>query len=106
MKKMNRIFFILLLLFSFSLGCVSQKSGSDDATSACILECQKNKATSDYVSGPCLSNEIKTDWVCDIAHNPRLPADNQPENQCTAFREGHAHHFVELDENCTVIKVY
>ena len=57
-------------------------------------------------NGPCLSNELMPDWVADIAHDPRLPVDNLPENQCSAFRDGKAEHFVELDVNGEVIKVY
>ena len=60
----------------------------------------------DLENGPCLSNNLMPDWVADIAHNPRQDIDNQPENQCSAFREGKAHHFVELNEQGNVIKVY
>lgn len=55
-------------------------------------------------NGPCLSNEIYADWVCDVAHDPREQIDNIPENQCPVFREGKAHHFVEVDENCDFIR--
>jgi hypothetical protein len=51
----------------------------------------------DLSSGPCLSNDLIPDWVADIAHNPRTAADDKPENQCPAYRNGTAHHFVELD---------
>lgn len=51
----------------------------------------------DFSNGPCLSNALLPDWVVDIVHNPRLPIDDLPENQCSAYREGGAHHFVELD---------
>jgi len=102
----RRILFILFLLFSFCLGCISEgsKVSSGDAVSACVLECQNLKSTANYSNGPCLSNEIMPDWVCDVAHNPRQGVDNQPENQCSSFREGKAHHFVEVDENCLLIR--
>jgi hypothetical protein len=60
----------------------------------------------DLRNGPCLSNDLAPDWVLDIAHNPRIAIDDQPENQCSAFAEGRAHHFVELDEDGKVINVY
>ncbi|MDX9893570.1 MAG: hypothetical protein RB292_04150 [Patescibacteria group bacterium] len=60
----------------------------------------------DFSFGPCLSDKIIDDWVCDIAHLPRQEIDDQAENQCAAFRTGQAHHFVELDGNCNIIKVY
>ncbi len=56
--------------------------------------------------GPCLSNNLLPGWVCDIAHNPRKEIDNLPENQCSAFRNGLASHFVELDAYCNFIRAY
>src|SRR5258708_30905708 len=59
----------------------------------------------DFSSGPCLTNALSPDWVLDIAHNPRQEVDNLPQNQCSAFREGKAHHFVELDPQGNLIRV-
>jgi hypothetical protein len=50
----------------------------------------------DMSSGPCLG-VIKEGWVADVAHDPREDVDDQPENQCEAYRSGEADHFVELD---------
>lgn len=60
----------------------------------------------DLSAGPCLGNPIAgiPQWVCDVAHNPRQAVDNQPEHQCSAFRAGTAKHFVEVDEQCGVMK--
>jgi len=60
----------------------------------------------DLSAGPCLSNDLIPDWVADIAHNPRQAIDDQPANQCSAYREGQAHHFVELDPEGNVIRTY
>ena len=60
----------------------------------------------DLSSGPCLSNEVIPDWVCDVAHSPRIEVDNNPVNQCPAFKQKKAHHFVEVDEECKLIKTY
>lgn len=57
----------------------------------------QKKAGVDFSDGPCLSNNLMKDWVADIAHNPRTSVDNQPQNQCSAYREGRAEHYVELD---------
>jgi uncharacterized membrane protein len=57
-------------------------------------------------TGPCLGDPLLnfTDWVCDIAHSPRQPEiDDKPENQCSAYREGLATHFVEVDTSCNLI---
>lgn len=50
----------------------------------------------DMSRGPCLG-VIKPGWVADVAHDPRQDVDDEPENQCAAYREGEADHFVELD---------
>jgi hypothetical protein len=57
----------------------------------------------DFKSGPCLGI-IAPGWVADVAHNPRLPSDDLPKNQCAAWREGRASHFVELDPKGRVIQ--
>lgn len=50
----------------------------------------------DMARGPCLG-VIKPGWVADVAHDPRADVDDEPANQCAAYREGKADHFVELD---------
>lgn len=59
----------------------------------------------DFSTGPCLTNDLAKDWVADLVHNPRAEMDNLPENQCPAFLEGRATHFVELDVEGEVIRV-
>ncbi len=58
----------------------------------------------DFSSGPCLSNALLPGWVLDIVHSPRQPIDDLPQNQCSAYRERRASHFVELDTNGNLIK--
>ncbi len=58
----------------------------------------------DLSNGPCLSNKVIDDWVADIAHDPRQDVDNLPENQCSAYRDGTAKHFVELDTDGNLIR--
>lgn len=58
----------------------------------------------DFSSGPCLSNALMPGWVLDIVHNPRQPVDDLAENQCSAYREGKAEHFVELDTEGNLIR--
>lgn len=58
----------------------------------------------DLSSGPCLSNAVIPGWVADIAHNPRTSADDKQENQCSAYRDGTAKHFVELDSSGNLIR--
>ncbi|HIP66901.1 MAG TPA: hypothetical protein EYH09_02140 [Candidatus Nanopusillus sp.] len=47
-----------------------------------------------------------SDWVCDVVHVPRSPEDNLPENQCKKFRKGLVKNFVEVDQNCTIVRIY
>lgn len=64
---------------------------------------QKLDAGINLDRGPCLSDKIVTDWVCDVAHSPRQPVDDEPKNKCAAFGRT-AKHFVEVTANCGIIK--
>ncbi|MFA5021122.1 MAG: hypothetical protein WC517_03620 [Patescibacteria group bacterium] len=72
----------------------------------CQELCQNTLSTDgkNFEPGPCLSNAIAPDWVCDVAHSPRQAADDDPANQCESFRAGRMNHFVEVDGNCNLIK--
>lgn len=65
---------------------------------------QENAKGRDFSYGPCLSNALLPNWVVDIAHNPRLPIDDLPENQCSSYLEGRVRHFVELDPDGNLIR--
>ncbi len=58
----------------------------------------------DLSKGPCLSNNLIPDWVADIVHNPRTTVDDDPANQCSAYINGTARHFVELDPEGNLIR--
>lgn len=74
------------------------KSEIDTAVNqAKFLYNQRSLMGEDFSNGPCLSNALMPRWVVDIVHSPRSPVDDLPENQCPAYREGRAEHFVELD---------
>lgn len=57
----------------------------------------------DFTDGPCLG-VIMENWVADVAHDPREGVDDEPENQCEAYRSGEADHFVELDLDGNLIR--
>jgi len=59
----------------------------------------------DFSAGPCLTNDLMPDWVVDLVHEPRQPIDDVPANQCPAFLEGRATHFVELDLSGNLVRV-
>ncbi len=107
MKQLLIILFASLILIS---GCVSESSvqvisQKIDVVAACKQLCQQEKVKRDLSNGPCLSNAIAEDWVCDVAHSPRIEADNNPANQCSSYGK-EAHHFVEVDTDCNFIKEY
>ena len=130
---MGRKFFLLVLAgFLAGAGCsVRTRQATSDAVNAttgisaarakidqadpqlaeieCVALCQSALTQgTDLSAGPCLGNPIPrlATWVCDVAHQPRQAVDNRQDNQCPAFREGVAKHFVEVDENCQVIATY
>ena len=75
-----------------------RKSEIDTAVNQATYVYQQRKAAGlDFSNGPCLSDALMPGWVLDIAHNPRLPLDDLPQNQCPAYRDGRSAHFVELD---------
>jgi hypothetical protein len=57
----------------------------------------------DMSRGPCLG-VIEPGWVADVAHDPRQDVDDDPANQCEAYRSGEADHFVELDPDGQFIR--
>lgn len=101
---------ILLIGLVFTSGCVyifeKEVPSPEVAVQNCIELCEGS--TLDLNASPCLSNDLLGNgtWVCDVAHSPRQDIDNLPENQCSAWREGLAKHFVELDPNCKLIKAH
>lgn len=113
---MSKKIFVVILIFAAGLflgaGCAKKvepqettKSDRERAIEAARKLFKEKKAQGlDMSNGPCLSDEIIPDWVADVAHSPRQQVDNVPENQCLAFREGKAKHFVELDENGNLIR--
>ena len=112
---MKRFLAILLLILFLLLGCVQQSQTNNSLvsdnipsspSSLCVVACKSLVASGvDLSNGPCMGI-VSDDWVCDVAHSPRLPVDDLSENQCADFARGKAHHFVEVDENCIVLKVY
>ncbi len=86
--------------------CVEIYDRESQAQQKCRQLCMNTDE--DLSSGPCLSDDNPSwnvsDWVCDVAHSPRQSVDNLVENQCSAYREGLAKHFVEVDTNCNLIK--
>jgi len=88
---------VILGAYLFSI----KSSGRVDAIKLCVELCRNYDGNK--TSGPCLSNETVSGWACDIAHYPRYWSDNLEENQCPSYGNN-ASHFVEVDENCSLIR--
>jgi len=67
---------------------------------------QAQTAGQDLSAGPCISESLPglADWVVDIAHDPRQDVDDDAANQCQRYRNGEAHHFVELSPDGELIR--
>jgi hypothetical protein len=78
----------------------------DEAINNCISACKTEIAKGTILnSGPCLSNNIATDWACDIVSNPRNKLiDDLPDNQCKDYRSGKVRHFVEITPECNYVR--
>ena len=79
------------------------------ALETCVNSCIHTLEAGDSASlqsGHCLLDPINVqpEWVCDIAHSPRLPEDNLPDNQCSFYRSGNSTHFIELSPECVLIR--
>jgi hypothetical protein len=86
----------LLLLAALLAGCGGAKADEQTVRLAKEAFARAEERGVDMARGPCLG-VIKPGWVADVAHDPREDVDDEPENQCAAYREGKADHFVELD---------
>jgi hypothetical protein len=106
---MRKIFALLIVLVLVVVGVVGYYyyigwKETETAKEACIKACFEAKSGERNLNdGPCLSNKIIENWVCDVAHSPREPIDDVEENQCIEYRKT-AFHFVEVDPNCNFIR--
>jgi hypothetical protein len=97
-----------LLTFLASIALLAAACGGADASQATIDRAKQAYAAAkargvDMSRGPCLG-VIEPGWVADIAHDPREDVDDDPANQCEAYRSGEADHFVELGPNGAFIR--
>jgi hypothetical protein len=95
---------VALLIIGVLAGCggggdqPSQSERSQAVGQAVVAFHQAEAAGKDLSSGPCIAEHLPglDDWAADIAHDPRQPVDDQAANQCSSYRDGQTHHFVEL----------
>jgi hypothetical protein len=92
-------------------GCGGGDEASQSEQDKAVAEAQAafqqaQKSGTDLSVGPCISETLPglPDWVADIAHDPRQDVDDESANQCQRYRDGEAHHFVELTPEGELIR--
>jgi hypothetical protein len=103
-----RLVAIAIVLAAFA-GCGGSSGASQEDKDKAIAAAKflyAGQAKRDLSTGPCLSESLSglSDWVVDIAHDPRQAVDDQPANQCQSIRDGDTHHFVELTPGGQLIR--
>lgn len=93
-----------LVTYGLNFGGVTKSDIDIAVNQAKYLHEMKKQQGEDLSNGPCISNALMPDWVADIAHSPREAIDDLPANQCPAYLEGRARHFVELDLKGNLIR--
>jgi hypothetical protein len=107
---MRRLPLLALLATVLVIGCGGGSPSQDTrdrAVNEAMQAYHEAKANgTDLDRGPCIAEQLPglPDWVADVAHDPRQPVDDQPANQCQRFRDGEAHHFVELSPSGDLIR--
>jgi hypothetical protein len=107
---MRRLPLLALLPAVLLIGCGGGSPSQDTrdrAVDEAMQAYHEAKANgTDLDRGPCIAEQLPglEDWVADVAHEPRQPVDDQPANQCQRFRDGEAHHFVELSPSGELIQ--
>lgn len=114
MPKLTLLIIVLIVIILTSFATLVFRSDTQTVTPRGEIDSAVNQAKhvyrqtkllgGDFSNGPCLSNALMPGWVADIVHSPRLPIDDLPENQCSAYLEGRAKHFVELDVDGNLIR--
>jgi hypothetical protein len=101
---LKRTFLLAVVSFVAACGGGPSESEKEAAAAAAVAAYERAVAQGvDMRNGPCLG-EIMDNWVADVAHDPRTELDDDPANQCEAYRSGEADHFVELDQDGNVIR--
>jgi hypothetical protein len=92
-------------------GCGGGSSASQSDRDKAVAEAmtafhRAQGAGQDMGRGPCIAETLPglPDWAADVAHDPRQPVDDVPANQCSSYRAGQTHHFVELSPDGHLIR--
>ena len=102
---------IAVVCSAFIAGCGGDDSASESEKDRAVTAAQNafqhaRSQGEDLGEGPCISESLPglSDWVADVAHDPREDVDDESENQCRRYRDGEADHFVELTPEGDLIR--
>ncbi len=114
MSKNSLLLFVLTVILITAYLTIAINASPNKSVSRNEIETAVNQAKHiyrqekekgrDFSKGPCLSDALLPNWIVDIAHKPRLPLDDFPQNQCPGYLEGKTQHFVELDPKGNLIR--
>ena len=104
MRRLSAFVLVVLTVACGGGGAVDDTTETTVVTAAKAAYAKARLEGVDMTNGPCLG-VIVPNWVADVAHDPRQPVDDDPANQCEAYRAGEAEHFVELDPDGNVIRL-
>ena len=107
MRPLALVAFVAAVFFVGCGGGGASQDVRDRAVNEAMAAYRQARADgTDLSRGPCIAEQLPglSDWVVDIAHDPRQPVDDVPQNQCRRYRSGQAHHFVELDTSGNLIR--
>jgi hypothetical protein len=88
-------------------GDSTSQGEKSQAVGQAIVAFHKYEGTGqDLTRGPCIAEHLPglDDWAADVAHDPRQSVDDDPANQCSSYRDGETHHFVELSPQGELIR--
>jgi|SRR3989344_184518 len=121
-KKERLLGLVLMVIIVTSVGVVyfnnllplkkkgEYKPGVDYETDQAVTQAKKifkdkQNLGVDFSNGPCLTNDLMTNWAADIVRNPRVYSDDFAENQCPSVVEGRVKNVVELDLEGDVVGI-
>ncbi len=98
---------LFLLAAGALLAAPAQQSAIVSKAQSLCQSAREKMSVDDWQKGPCVSNDGKElpGWAVDVAHVPREKVDDDAANQCSSVAEGRVDKFIELDEDCRVIRV-
>ena len=69
-----------------------------------FFEKKNTYSAADWIKGPCLG-KVNDEWVVDVVHEPRLPLDDDPTNQCSDYLNKKVSHYMLINMDGKVVEM-